>query len=60
MTLDGKCPTGPMEKRWTEHKAHLKLVAPANRRKHTVIVVGGAELVLSTEFQSTLASGEEG
>ncbi len=40
MTLDGKCPTGPMEKRWTEHKAHLKLVAPANRRKHTIIVVG--------------------
>ena len=40
MNLDGKCPTGPMATRWTEHKAHLKLVAPANRRKYTIIVVG--------------------
>ncbi len=40
MTLDGKCPTGPLENRWSEHKAHLKLVAPANRRKYKIIVVG--------------------
>ena len=40
MTLDGKCPDGPLESRWTQHKAKLKLVAPANRRKHTLIVVG--------------------
>ncbi len=40
MTLDGKCPDGPLESRWTRHKATLKLVAPANRRKHTIIVVG--------------------
>lgn len=39
-TLDGRCPTGPIEKRWSEHKAHLKLVAPNNRKKFTVIVVG--------------------
>jgi succinate dehydrogenase / fumarate reductase flavoprotein subunit len=38
--LDGKVPSGPLEKRWDTAKAQMKLVAPANRRKHTVIVVG--------------------
>lgn len=38
--LDGKVPSGPLEKRWDAAKAQMKLVAPANRRKHTVIVVG--------------------
>lgn len=40
MILDGKCPTGPIEKTWDKHKFDLKLVNPANKRKHTVIVVG--------------------
>ncbi|MEZ4247313.1 MAG: fumarate reductase/succinate dehydrogenase flavoprotein subunit [Polyangiales bacterium] len=40
MELKSHEPTGPIEQRWTEHKAHSKLVAPHNRRKHTVIVVG--------------------
>ena len=40
MQLDGKTPSGPLESRWTRHKNSLKLVAPANRRKHRVIVVG--------------------
>ncbi len=38
--LDGKCPSGPMEKRWDEYKSHMKLVNPANKRKFSVIVVG--------------------
>ncbi|BDG08184.1 fumarate reductase/succinate dehydrogenase flavoprotein subunit [Anaeromyxobacter paludicola] len=38
--LNSKIPAGPLEKKWDEHKAHLKLVNPANKRKHTVIVVG--------------------
>ncbi len=38
--LDGHCPTGPIAERWTQHKQELKLVAPNNRRKYTVIVVG--------------------
>ncbi|MBI1346383.1 succinate dehydrogenase (quinone) flavoprotein subunit [bacterium] len=38
--LDGKCPTGPMAERWEQRKRDLKLVAPNNRRKYTVIVVG--------------------
>jgi succinate dehydrogenase / fumarate reductase flavoprotein subunit len=40
MTLDGKCPTGPIEKRWTQHRFDMKLVNPANKRKYEIIVVG--------------------
>ncbi len=40
MKLDAKIPPGPIEKKWSEHKFHLKLVNPANKRKYTVIVVG--------------------
>jgi len=40
MALDSHTPSGPIEKKWTEHKAHMKLVNPANKRKYTVIVVG--------------------
>ncbi|MEZ4816028.1 MAG: fumarate reductase/succinate dehydrogenase flavoprotein subunit [Bdellovibrionota bacterium] len=38
--LDSKCPSGPLETRWTQHKFNMKLVNPANRRKHKIIVVG--------------------
>jgi len=38
--LDSKIPSGPIETKWTERKFENKLVNPANRRKHTVIVVG--------------------
>ncbi|MFZ3230087.1 MAG: fumarate reductase/succinate dehydrogenase flavoprotein subunit [Pseudobdellovibrio sp.] len=38
--LDSKTPGGPIESKWTDHKFHMKLVNPANKRKHTVIVVG--------------------
>src|SRR5271157_2671375 len=40
MELDSKCPTGPIETRWDRHCFSLKLVNPANKRKHTIIVVG--------------------
>ncbi|MGM0576375.1 MAG: fumarate reductase/succinate dehydrogenase flavoprotein subunit [Myxococcota bacterium] len=40
MTLESKCPTGPIAERWTNHKESLKLVGPINRRKYDVIVVG--------------------
>jgi len=38
--LDAKIPAGPIEQKWSSHKAHIQLVSPANKRKHTVIVVG--------------------
>ncbi|MGO9612633.1 MAG: fumarate reductase/succinate dehydrogenase flavoprotein subunit [Dissulfurispiraceae bacterium] len=40
MTLDGKCPTGPLSEKWDRHRQAMKLVNPANKRKYTVIVVG--------------------
>lgn len=38
--LDSKSPTGPIEKRWSTHQFNCKLVNPANRRKHSIIIVG--------------------
>jgi succinate dehydrogenase / fumarate reductase flavoprotein subunit len=38
--LDSKIPSGPIEKKWEKCKFEMKLVNPANRRKHTVIIVG--------------------
>ncbi|MFL6260806.1 MAG: fumarate reductase/succinate dehydrogenase flavoprotein subunit [Thermoanaerobaculia bacterium] len=40
MTLDSKIPAGPIEHKWDEHKGHLKLVNPNNKRKLSVLVVG--------------------
>ncbi|HWB86690.1 MAG TPA: fumarate reductase/succinate dehydrogenase flavoprotein subunit [Bryobacteraceae bacterium] len=40
MELNSKCPTGPIETRWDRHRFSLKLVNPANKRKHSIIVVG--------------------
>jgi succinate dehydrogenase / fumarate reductase, flavoprotein subunit len=40
MPLDSKSPAGPIETRWDRHRFSLKLVNPANKRKHTIIVVG--------------------
>lgn len=38
--LDAKIPPGPIEDKWQNHKASIKLVNPANRRRYTIIVVG--------------------
>ncbi len=40
MNLDSKVPGGDLASKWTRHKEDLKLVNPANRRKHPIIVVG--------------------
>ncbi len=40
MALDSKIPSGPIEKKWYNHKFNLKLVNPSNRRKYHIIVVG--------------------
>ncbi len=38
--LDARIPSGPLAEKWDRHAMDSKLVAPANRRKFTVIVVG--------------------
>ncbi len=40
MKLDSKIPAGPIDKKWDDFKSHAKLVNPANKRKHTILVVG--------------------
>src|ERR1700733_5438420 len=40
MVLDSKAPAGPIETRWDDHKGHLRLVNPNNKRKFTILVVG--------------------
>src|SRR5581483_9225267 len=40
MKLDAHVPEGAIEKKWENHKNDLKLVNAANKRKHTIIVVG--------------------
>lgn len=38
--LDAKIPQGPVAQKWTNYKAHQKLVNPSNKRKLDIIVVG--------------------
>ncbi len=38
--IDSRIPEGPIAEKWTNYKAHQKLVNPANKRKLTIIVVG--------------------
>jgi len=38
--LDARIPAGPLADKWTNHKDHARLVAPNNRRKFEIIVVG--------------------
>src|SRR5580692_541762 len=39
-TLDSKVPSGPLDKKWDKHRGESKLVAPNNRSKFDIIVVG--------------------
>ena len=39
-TLDSKTPSGELSGKWRRHKAAIRLVNPANKRKYEVIVVG--------------------
>ena len=36
--LDSKVPEGPLSEKWDNHKAKIRLVSPANKRKFDVIV----------------------
>jgi succinate dehydrogenase flavoprotein subunit len=40
ITLDARIPAGPIEQKWDRCRFEMKLVNPANRRKHTVLIVG--------------------
>ena len=40
MKLDGKVPTGELSEKWTQYRGTMNLVAPNNKRRLEVIVVG--------------------
>src|SRR4026209_1200602 len=40
MELNARIPAGPLEKKWHLHRFEMRLVNPANKRKHTILVVG--------------------
>ncbi len=40
MKLEAKIPSGPLADKWASYKDHAALVSPANKRKHTIIIVG--------------------
>src|ERR1051325_7730210 len=40
MQLDARIPSGPIEKAWDKCRFEMKLVNPANKRKHEIIVAG--------------------
>ena len=39
-TINSRIPEGPVAEKWTNYKAHQKLVNPKNKRKLDIIVVG--------------------
>ncbi len=40
LDLNAKIPSGTLEEKWDQHRFSMKLVNPANKRRHSVIVVG--------------------
>jgi succinate dehydrogenase / fumarate reductase flavoprotein subunit len=40
MELKPQIPPGTIQEKWDNHRFHMKLVNPANKRKHRIIVVG--------------------
>ncbi|MFA6333963.1 MAG: fumarate reductase/succinate dehydrogenase flavoprotein subunit [Bacteroidales bacterium] len=38
--LISKTPEGPLSEKWTEHKTHIRVVSPGNKRKLEIIVIG--------------------
>ena len=37
---DARIPAGPLAAKWDRHRGEMRLVNPANKRKHTILVVG--------------------
>ena len=45
--IDARIPEGPLAEKWSEFKAHQKLVNPSNKRRLDIIVVGTCLLYTS-------------
>ncbi|HWA84959.1 MAG TPA: fumarate reductase/succinate dehydrogenase flavoprotein subunit [Opitutus sp.] len=51
--LESRIPPGPLADKWRSHKASIKLVNPANKRKYEIIVVGAG--LAGSSASATLA-----
>jgi len=40
MTLESNIPAGPLKEKWDSYRFNMKLVAPTNKRKFKIIVIG--------------------
>ena len=40
MKLESKVPSGPLSSKWTRYRSEMKLVAPNNKRKYKILIVG--------------------
>jgi len=40
MALNSKIPHGPVDRKWTDYKDHVRLVNPANKRSIDILVIG--------------------
>ena len=56
MRLDPRVPDGPLETKWNDHQFDMKLVNPANRRRHRILIVGSGLAGAS----AAAALGEQG
>ncbi len=54
MNLDSRVPPGPLAEKWDQHRFHMKLVNPANKRKYRILVVGTG---LAGGFRGRLPGG---
>ncbi len=50
LSLEARVPAGPMEQKWDRCVAGLRLVAPSNRRRYRVLVVGAGLAGCSVAF----------
>ena len=49
--LNSKIPEGPLAEKWNKHKASIKVVSPANKRKLEIIVVALINVGIGVERQ---------
>ena len=55
--IDSKIPEGPVAEKWTNYKAHQKLVNPANKRRLDIIVVGTGLVILCSVDTALCSDG---
>ena len=59
LKLDSKIPAGELAQKWSNHKAAIKVVSPANKRKLDIIVIGTGRRALATPpFGCTLSCAD--